>query len=80
MVEAKDIGSAWGAQEVELWRDQHDGSMASAPEWTRGTYCGKLPGDVAMDGSELAIAIEDKIDDAAKEVWDAARESENLGA
>lgn len=70
--ECAEIGRVWGEQEVELWRDQHeDGTPLTS--WTRGAYCGRLPGDVEMDGSELAIALEDAIDDAAQAAWDAAR-------
>lgn len=71
--ECAEIGRTWGQQEVDLWIDQHDDVAATMPEWTRGAYCGRLPGDIPMDGSDLAVALEDAIDDAAKEVWDAAR-------
>jgi hypothetical protein len=66
-----EIGTVWGEQEVELFHDQHDDG-ALMPEWTRGTYCGDLPDGVKMDGSELAIELEDAIDNAAKTVWDKA--------
>ena len=72
-IECNEIGTAWGEQEVELWRDQHDGIMDNAPDWTHGTYCGRLPGNAPMDGSELSAALEAAIDNAAKAVWDAAR-------
>ena len=37
------VGQAWGEQEVAAWFASHDGSMDSAPAWTRGAYCGELP-------------------------------------
>ena len=65
--EAFAAGEEWGEQEVEAWRDQHDGSMEQAPAWTRGTYCGTLPDDTSRE------LVEAMIDLAAERVWDAAR-------
>ena len=65
--DAEEIGATWGEQEVDAWRDQHDGSMAAAPAWTRGTYCGNLPTD---ETRELVEAI---IDLAAERVWNSYR-------
>lgn len=73
IAECEEIGTAWGEQEVEAFRDQNDGRMP--PEWTLGTYCGPLPGGVPMNGSALAIALENAIDRAAREVWNAAKDA-----
>ena len=61
------VGQAWGEQEVAAWFDSHDGSMDSAPAWTRGTYCGELPDD------ETREFIEAIIDLSAQHIWDVVR-------
>ncbi len=67
---AIEAGRAWGEQEIEAWRDSHDGaSMESAPAWTRGTYCGELPHDGTRELIEAVIDIE------AERVWNEAREA-----
>lgn len=72
IAECKNIGTSWGEQEVEAFRDQNNARRM--PEWTLGTYCGPLPGNVPMNGSALAVALEDAIDRAAREVWNAAKD------
>ena len=61
---AKEIGTAWGQQEVELWLDQHPAG-APMPAWIMGAYCGKI------ESEQQEAEIE--IDNAAREVWEAAR-------
>lgn len=66
---AMEVGQTWGEQEIELWKDQHDGSFAGAPAWTRGTYCGELPAD------ETRELIEAVIDITAEWAWNTARQA-----
>lgn len=63
----EEIGKAWGAQEVELWKDQSEKPM---PQWTMGTYCGDLS-DIPENLRDEADLI---IDSVAREVWNAARD------
>lgn len=70
---ARAAGSAWGEQEVECWRDQHDGAMDRAQEWTLGNWCGENPLGNPAD-SEVADAYDLVVDFAAREVWEAARD------
>ena len=70
-VEATEIGTEWGMQEVAVWRDCHsnvDGSItAPMPAWTPGTWGGGHPAGIDRDEYERVL------DQAAREVWDAAR-------
>jgi hypothetical protein len=68
--EALDAGRAWGEQKVELYKDQHDGAMANASAWTRGMYCGDLPG---VAGETLHDTLEAIIDLEAERIWNEAR-------
>lgn len=70
IAEAQANGRNWAETEIECWKDQHEGSMDRAPEWIRGNATctdRDLPADVQT-------AWEDCCDDAAKELWDAARD------
>ena len=62
-------GRAWGAQEVEAWRDSHDDGTLM-PDWTRGTYCSDLPG---TPGETLHDMFQALIDLEAERVWNEAR-------
>lgn len=70
IADAENTGKAWGEQEVECWKDQHDGSFEHAPAWTLGTFAGLNPHRAA---EEKARAWEELVDAAARDVWDAAR-------
>ena len=67
---ATDEGKSWGEEEVENWKDQHDGIFASAPEWTMGTWCGTCPDGLSDEEKE---AYEGAVDQAAARVWNDAR-------
>lgn len=84
----KDIGRQWGCDEVEAYRDQHDGTMDGASDWTMGTYCGDIDSQAELNKADADsddesvrdayFAARDRaeriIDEAAREVWDAARQ------
>lgn len=81
------LGRAWGEQEVEAWKDQHDGTMDAAPAWTMGTYCGDIDSHAGLDKADAEsddeavrdayFAARDEaertIDTAARQVWESAR-------
>ena len=69
MQEILEAGRAWGAQEVEAWRDSHDDGTLM-PDWTRGTYCSDLPG---TPGETLHDMFQALIDLEAERVWNEAR-------
>lgn len=82
--ELEEIGTTWGEQELEVWRDCHrnaDGSITvPMPEWTLGTYCGPLPKSSTDPNLQTADArraeddrMETAIDQAARVVWERAR-------
>lgn len=85
-----EIGRAWGEQEVEAWRDQHGGSMSSAPDWIPGVYCGSIEEQAGLNTADRDCddeAVRDAydcaysqaeliIDSAAQDVWDAAKAEE----
>lgn len=68
--DAEAVGAAWGEQEVECWKDQHDGSFDRAPDWTLGTFAGLNP---HRGNDEKADAWEEIVDATARQVWDNAR-------
>jgi len=65
--EAAERGAEWGKQEAELTREAiENGHRKTWPEWTMGTYCGKMP-----DGEERE-EYKTILDRAAKAVYEAA--------
>lgn len=67
-------GEAWAEAEIENWELGHNDTMAGAPAWSRGQYCGdRNPTDDMTD--EQQDEYETAIDDFAEAAWDAAREA-----
>lgn len=67
---AQAAGRATAEIEIECWKDQHDGSMSRAGEWVNGN----LTCDDRSLPEDVQTRWEDVADDAAREVWNAARE------
>ena len=62
-----EIGRSWGCNEVECWKDQHNGTMDGAPEWTAGNYCGDIHAQAGIDPADR-----DSDDEATRDAYDAA--------
>ena len=66
--QAIEVGTEWGTHEAQAWREQ-DGDR-QMPEWTMGTYQGRIPvEDDKRDAYELLLDL------AARDAWNAAKEN-----
>lgn len=66
---ARTEGKEWGYAEADLWRDQNPDR--ELPEWSMGTYCGKI--DIADEQAHEAYEL--VLENAARDEWNRYRES-----
>jgi len=70
---AQQAGFLYGSQEVDSWKDQHEGDFATAPAWSDFQYCGENPFDKNTQENEHD-AFECVVDAVAKATWDLHQE------